>query len=325
MFLPRNRNRQSASPKKAASAEARTKPGSVCSHRASAKLNSENVKGNQMRKILITTALLTAMSTMPVLAQSSMPADFVPPEGYQSAAADTLTFQDLTGATVYDTRGESIGDISDFVMAVDPAMGGTTGAATTDTTTATDTTTSTDTTTATDGNVSDGTGGTDATATDSTGTAATDSTATTEGTGTVATDSTATGTEGTSATDSTATTTESTGTAATDSTTTATEGTGTDVAATDATDGTMTGTGAEGEMTGSISGQVSHAIIDVGGFLGMGTHTVAIPIEALQVYRGSSATDVRVYLPWSEDQLKQIPEYVQNDPSTLGTMQSVNP
>jgi hypothetical protein len=265
------------------------------------------------------------MSTMPVLAQSGMPADFVPPEGYQSAAAESLTFQDLMGATVYDTRGESIGDISDFVMAVDPATGGTTGAATTDTT-ATDTTTSTDTTTATDGNVSDGTGGTDATATDSTGTAATDSTATTEGTGTAATDSTATGTEDTTtATDSTATTTEGTGTAATDSTTTATEGTSTDVAATDATDGTMTGTGAEGEMTGSITGQVSHAIIDVGGFLGMGTHTVAIPIEALQVYRGSSATDVRVYLPWNEDQLKQIPEYVEGDASTLGTMQSVNP
>lgn len=284
-----------------------------------------------MRKILITTALLTAMWTMPVLAQSGMPADFVPPEGYQSAVAESLTFQELMGATVYDTRGESIGDISDFVIAVDPATGGTTGAATTDTTatdtaTSTDTTTSTDSTTATDGNVSDGTGGTDATATDSTGTAATDSTATTEGTGTAATDSTATETEDTTtATDSTATTTEGTGTAPTDSTTTATEGTSTDVAATDATDGTMTGTGAEGEMTGSITGQVSHAIIDVGGFLGMGTHTVAIPIEALQVYRGSSATDVRVYLPWNEDQLKQIPEYVENDPSTLGTMQSVNP
>jgi hypothetical protein len=292
-----------------------------------------------MRKILITTALLTAMSTMPVLAQSGMPADFVPPEGYQSATAESLTFQDLMGATVYDTRGESIGDISDFVMAVDPATGGTTGAASTDTT-------------ATDTN-SDGSGGTDATATDSTGTAATDSTAATEGTRTAATDSTATGTgdttaatdstattegTGTAATDSTATTTEGTGTAATDSTatttegtgtaatdTTATEGTGTDMAATDATDGTMTGTGAEGEMTGSITGQVSHAIIDVGGFLGMGTHTVAIPIEALQVYRGSSATDVRVYLPWNEDQLKQIPEYVEDDPSTLGTMQSVNP
>jgi hypothetical protein len=88
-------------------------------------------------------------------------------------------------------------------------------------------------------------------------------------------------------------------------------------------------TGTEGsattrDMAASISGEVTHAIIDVGGFLGIGTHTVAIPIEALQVYRGTNASDVRVYLPWSEEQLKQSPEYVEGDQSTLGTMQSVS-
>lgn len=296
-----------------------------------------------MRKFLLTTALLTAMSTMPALAQSAMPDDFVAPDGYQSAAADTLTFQDLMGATVYDVRGESIGDISDFVMAIDPSAKGaaapmTDGASTgTDTAmTGTATGTASDTATATDGNVSSGTGSVDATGTEgagtASGTAATDGTMT-DGTGTAATDGTMTEGAGTAS-----------GTAATDGTmtndTATTDGTMTDgtstASGTAATDGTMTtdgsatsattdmAAGSEGEMTGSITGQVSHAIIDVGGFLGMGTHTVAVPVEALQVFRGSSASDVRVYMPWNEEQLKQIPAYVEGDMTTVGSMPAMS-
>jgi hypothetical protein len=326
-----------------------------------------------MRKMLLTTALLTAMSTMPALAQSAMPPDFVAPEGYQSATADTLTFEDLTGATVYDVRGESIGDISDFIMELEPSTDGVSAPATDGMTSDGSAVDATGTgTTATDGNVSAGTDTTTegtvagTTATDEvtiegTGTAATDSTVAT--TGTEGTDSTATesdmattgttATEGATAegtgtstvTDGTVATTEGTTTnttasdttetdetmteetVATDSTvaTTGTEGTAadttlsTDVAAEDG----MAGTDAAGNRTGSISGQVTHAIIDVGGFLGIGTHTVAVPIEALQVYRGSSAADVRVYLPWNEEQLERMPEYVEGDQSTLGTVESV--
>lgn len=63
-------------------------------------------------------------------------------------------------------------------------------------------------------------------------------------------------------------------------------------------------------------GQLTHAVLDVGGFLGLGQHRVAVPVSDLAVYR--SDTETRVYLPWSEEQLKAAPAYDRDDPSTLG-------
>lgn len=64
-------------------------------------------------------------------------------------------------------------------------------------------------------------------------------------------------------------------------------------------------------------GRITHALLDVGGFLGMGKHRVAVPVSDLAVYGNGS--DLRVYLPWSRDQLKALPAYDEDNPSTLGT------
>jgi hypothetical protein len=79
-----------------------------------------------------------------------------------------------------------------------------------------------------------------------------------------------------------------------------------------------------GDRTGAISGRVTHVVMDIGGFLGIGEHTVAVPVSSLQLFRGSSATDLRVYLPWTEDQLKALPEYKEGDASTYGTDAGTN-
>ena len=76
--------------------------------------------------------------------------------------------------------------------------------------------------------------------------------------------------------------------------------------------GAPTGAGDE-----AAAGQMTHAILDVGGFLGMGQHRIAIPIEDLAVYANGDET--RVYLPWTREQLEALPAYDPADPSTLGT------
>ncbi len=70
--------------------------------------------------------------------------------------------------------------------------------------------------------------------------------------------------------------------------------------------------GANGENIGSINdllinskGQVQAAIVDVGGFLGMGQHTVAINWDQMKINPG----DGRVTVAMNKDQLKSAPEY----------------
>ncbi|WP_439633672.1 PRC-barrel domain-containing protein [Glycocaulis sp.] len=74
--------------------------------------------------------------------------------------------------------------------------------------------------------------------------------------------------------------------------------------------------GRDDDSVGSISslklgpdGKLTHAVIDVGGFLGMGTHPVAVPFSSLVVLREKDGSDVRVYLNATEDQLKAMPKY----------------
>jgi len=161
------------------------------------------------------------------------------------------------------------------------------------------------------GNVHDlvvATGDTNSTGTDSTTSSGT-TTGSTAGT-TTGTDSITGSTAGTS-TDTTGSTT-STGT---DSTTgAATDSTGA-TAGTDTTTGATTSTSTASADTAQ-TGQITHAIVDVGGFLGMGEHRVAIPISDLAIY--SNGTDTRVYLPWTKDQMKALPSYNAEDPTTLG-------
>ncbi len=59
--------------------------------------------------------------------------------------------------------------------------------------------------------------------------------------------------------------------------------------------------GAEGDAT--------HLIVDVGGFLGIGSHTVAIEVDDAQIVWHDQNGDVRVQLPMTRDQLEAMPEY----------------
>lgn len=89
---------------------------------------------------------------------------------------------------------------------------------------------------------------------------------------------------------------------------------GADTGMTATAPGATSGRNTAGAETG---GRITHALLDVGGFLGMGQHRVAVPVSDLAVYGNGS--DLRVYLPWSRDQLKALPAYDENNPATLGS------
>jgi hypothetical protein len=74
--------------------------------------------------------------------------------------------------------------------------------------------------------------------------------------------------------------------------------------------------GRNGETIGAISslklgadGKITDAVIDVGGFLGLGAHSVKMPFSALTVLRQASGSDVRVHLDTTKDKLKAMPHY----------------
>lgn len=58
------------------------------------------------------------------------------------------------------------------------------------------------------------------------------------------------------------------------------------------------------------SGVVDKALVDVGGFLGIGEHRIAIDFDEVQVVRDTMArNDVRIHISASRQQLEQRPEY----------------
>jgi len=52
----------------------------------------------------------------------------------------------------------------------------------------------------------------------------------------------------------------------------------------------------------------SSAVIDVGGFLGIGAKPVALPLTNLDFMRDESGT-VHAVTTWTKDQLKEMPEH----------------
>jgi len=54
---------------------------------------------------------------------------------------------------------------------------------------------------------------------------------------------------------------------------------------------------------------VDGVIVDVGGFLGIGSHTVNLPIEDAQIGWNADGDDVRVQVAMSGDELEAMPEY----------------
>lgn len=59
----------------------------------------------------------------------------------------------------------------------------------------------------------------------------------------------------------------------------------------------------------TTDGQIEQAIVDVGGFLGLGERRIAIGFEELQVVRSDDGGDTRVYVSATEEQLEGRPEY----------------
>ncbi|SFE00480.1 PRC-barrel domain-containing protein [Sulfitobacter brevis] len=63
------------------------------------------------------------------------------------------------------------------------------------------------------------------------------------------------------------------------------------------------------ELIVDDSGKITHVLADIGGFLGMGEHTVKLSFEELQLVRNGDANDFRIYVDSTEGKLETLPEY----------------
>lgn len=70
------------------------------------------------------------------------------------------------------------------------------------------------------------------------------------------------------------------------------------------------------EMIGEISkliiddsGKITDAVLDVGGFLGLGEHSVAVPMEDLDIQRADADGSIRVLVGASKEELKAMEQY----------------
>jgi len=54
---------------------------------------------------------------------------------------------------------------------------------------------------------------------------------------------------------------------------------------------------------------IGEVIVDVGGFLGIGSHTVALPLDGAEIFRNDDDDSVRVHLPMNREQVESLPEY----------------
>lgn len=68
--------------------------------------------------------------------------------------------------------------------------------------------------------------------------------------------------------------------------------------------------GADDDKVGTVDHlHGSTAIIDVGGFLGIGAKPVAVPLADLDFMRDDDG-DVHAITTWTKDQLKEMPEHL---------------
>ena len=56
-------------------------------------------------------------------------------------------------------------------------------------------------------------------------------------------------------------------------------------------------------------GAITNVIIDFGGFLGMGSHQVSLRFDELTVLTNDRATDMRVYVDATKEQVQSLPQY----------------
>jgi len=57
------------------------------------------------------------------------------------------------------------------------------------------------------------------------------------------------------------------------------------------------------------SGKITEVVLDIGGFLGLGEHSIAVNMDEVNVVRKQDDSDVRVYIDGTEETLKAQPEY----------------
>lgn len=74
--------------------------------------------------------------------------------------------------------------------------------------------------------------------------------------------------------------------------------------------------GRDDENIGSVSslevgtdGKITDAVIDVGGFLGMGSHSVMMSFDKLTLLRQANGSDVRINLDTTKEELKAMPHH----------------
>lgn len=74
--------------------------------------------------------------------------------------------------------------------------------------------------------------------------------------------------------------------------------------------------GGDGDNIGSVDdvvmsddGTMTHLILDIGGFLGLGSHTIALEAGAVDIMWHDADGDVRVDAPMTQEQLENLPEY----------------
>lgn len=211
------------------------------------------------------------------------------PEGFERQSA-LVTAAELMGADIYDREGASIGKVADLVIGIDVAQSGGADRESTHGLTKTE-------------SIPDQQAGEAPNAA-----AQTAAEVVADGQG----DAAATAAQGTGSTTPAQNNTTSTGATAAQGT----EGMTPDAAATQS--GTqVTPPAANGAQDGAATeGRLSHAVVDIGGFLGIGAHTAAIPVEDLAIFR--STTETRVYVALSREQLEVLPIFNKDDPATLG-------
>ena len=74
--------------------------------------------------------------------------------------------------------------------------------------------------------------------------------------------------------------------------------------------------GHDDETIGTVSalkvgsdGKITDAVIDVGGFLGIGAHSVLLPFSQLTVLRATDGSNLRVHLDTTKEKLKAMPHH----------------
>lgn len=64
-----------------------------------------------------------------------------------------------------------------------------------------------------------------------------------------------------------------------------------------------------GELLLNDDGKISEAVINVGGFLGLGEKPVAVSFEKIQILKGVDGDEYRFYIDSTEEKLEALPEY----------------